>query len=215
MTAGTRLAARWRAPWRTRQPLLAVRSTVRLWGWPAGLGVALLVAACVLEAWVLPRQQEHVADLRQQVQAARARARVASQPVAARAVVADPAQQFRDTFPAARWRQQRLADLFDGAARAGLSVGRTEHRPGLEPGLGLARYRITLPVNGTYGQVRGFVRQALAADPALSLDGLRLSRAHAGQAQLQAQLQFSLWMQEPVPGPALATPVRVVRGAPP
>jgi len=215
MTALTRLTVRLRPPWRTGQLILAARSALRLWGWPALLGMLLLIAAGVLEAWVLPRQQERAADLRQQVQATRARARVASQPLAARAAVVDPAQQFRDSFPAARWRQQRLADLFDGAARAGLSVGRTEHRPGLEPALGLARYRITLPVSGTYNQVRGFVRQALAADPALSLDSLRLSRAHAGQAQLQAQLQFSLWMQEPVPGPALATPVRVVRGASP
>jgi hypothetical protein len=56
----------------------------------------------------------------------------------------------------------------------------------------LVRYRMTLPVSGTYPQVRAFVVDVLRDVPAAALDDIQLRRDAAGR--IEARVRFSLFL---------------------
>ena len=59
----------------------------------------------------------------------------------------------------------------------------------------MARYEVTLPLNGSYAAIRQTVDEALAGDRGLALDRLQLRRPSAANAELDATAVWSLWMQ--------------------
>ena len=59
----------------------------------------------------------------------------------------------------------------------------------------IARYRVTLPVSGTYRQVRRFVEGTLATLPVVALEGLRLEREGIASERLSANLQFAVMVR--------------------
>jgi hypothetical protein len=56
------------------------------------------------------------------------------------------------------------------------------------------RYQVTLPVRGTYPQIRKFVDGALAQVPALSLDGIQFERRNIGDATVDAKIKFVVYL---------------------
>jgi hypothetical protein len=54
-------------------------------------------------------------------------------------------------------------------------------------------YRVTLPVRGSYSEVRNFISAVLKDMPGASIDGLRFERKKADDAQLEAQLRLTLY----------------------
>lgn len=159
----------------------------QLWrqlGWPGAAGLLLLVLAALAWGWG-QRWDAQAALLQAEARALRAQARpvaTASAPVSL--------QQWQAALPPASARQQRLADLLEMALRLDLNTARTEHR--LASAEGLERLRVTMPVTGSYAQVRHFIASALAHDPALSLDAVKLRRASPMAAEVEAELQWSL-----------------------
>lgn len=153
-------------------------------GWPglAGLAALLLAVAAVMLG---QRWDTQAARLQDEARELRAKAR----PVAAASAPVS-VQQWQAALPASGTRQQRLADLLELAIRLDLNAARTEHR--LATAEGLERLRVTMPVTGSYAQVRRFIAAALAHDPALSLDSVKLRRTSPVAAEVDAELQWSL-----------------------
>jgi hypothetical protein len=115
--------------------------------------------------------------------------------VAAATALPVSVQQWQAALPAAAERQQRLADLLELSIRLELNGARTEHR--LSTAEGLERLRVTMPVTGSYAQVRRLISAALAHDPALSLDAVKLRRVSPMSADVDAELQWSLHGRAP------------------
>ena len=154
-------------------------------GGPGLAGLAALLLAAV--ALVLGQRWDAQATaLQAEARALRAKAR----PAAAATAVPVSVQQWQATLPASTQRQQRLADLLELSIRLDLNGARTEHR--LATSEGLERLRVTMPVTGSYAQVRRFIGAALEHDPALSLDSIKLRRLSPMSAEVDAELQWSL-----------------------
>lgn len=154
-------------------------------GWPGVAGLAALLLAAV--AIVLgQRWDAKAATLQAEAKQLRAKA----VPAAAAASAPISVQQWQASLPGSGDRQQRLADLLELAIRLDLNGARTEHR--LSTAEGLERLRVTMPLTGSYAQVRRFVSAALAHDPALSLDSIKLRRVSPMSADVDAELQWSL-----------------------
>jgi hypothetical protein len=58
----------------------------------------------------------------------------------------------------------------------------------------LERYQITLPVKGSYPQIRKFIGRLLADLPAASLDGVSFLRQKIGDTQVESQLKLTLYL---------------------
>jgi hypothetical protein len=81
------------------------------------------------------------------------------------------------------------------ARAAGLNFERGEYRPVTDGTADLVGYQITLPVRGSYPQVRRFLDRAMRHTPGLALDGITFQREDAGKA-LEAQLRFTLFLRK-------------------
>lgn len=161
------------------------RSLLKALSWPGVAGLTALLLA-VLAVVLGQRWDAQAAAL--QAEARQLRAKAA--PAAAVAAAPVSVQQWQAGLPPASDRQQRLADLLELGIRLDLNGTRTEHR--LAASEGLERLRVTMPVTGSYAQVRRFVGAALAHDPALSLDSIKLRRVSPLAADVDAELQWSL-----------------------
>ena len=179
------------------------RALVKAWRWPGIAGLSCLTLALVVGLIWLPSLEHESAALSAALTATERRAAT----LTARRLVpvtppATPAQRFREGFPAAADRQDRLAVLLTLVAKNGLDSRRSEFRLTQDRDFGLLRYTVIMPVAGPYSQVRRFLEEAQAHDPALSLDRLRLRRASTSASVVETDLTWSFFMQ---PEPESAT----------
>jgi hypothetical protein len=151
-----------------------------------GLGVLLACAGFWFSA-LQPLEAELAA---QRLAAERLQARVPYQPVSSGGR-AEELRRFQGLFP----RSDRLTDeverLHRMARAAGLELAQGEYRLERRP-VGLWAYRVTLPVGGTYPQLRDFVSAVLKDMPVASIEALRFERKRAADTQLQAQLRLTI-----------------------
>jgi hypothetical protein len=153
------------------------------------VGALLIVAALVYENAVLrPRQALLDVQLLNNEQAQRrattmrartveGEAEAKSQPALAPAVAA------------------ALRRLFDAADKAGLELDQGNYRLTEAKDAHLGLYQLSLPVFGSYPEVREFVTEALNADPALALTTIQLRRDSIDTPDLDAQLNFTLYLE--------------------
>ena len=188
------------------------RALVIAWRWPGIAGLACLTLALVVGLIWLPSLERESAALNAALRNTQRRAATWE----ARRLVpvtppATPSQRFREGFPAAADRQDRLAVLLTLAAKNGLESRRSEFRLAQDRDSGLLRYTVTLPVAGSYSQVRRFMEEAQARDPALSLDRLRLRRASTSASVVETDLTWSFFMQPEPVAEALSAPAITFR----
>jgi hypothetical protein len=93
-----------------------------------------------------------------------------------------------------------LAKLYGISQATGVELQSATYRsPEEKDGAGkkIQRYEIVLPVQGSYPQLREFLRRALAEIPVLSLDQLSLKRESRNAGAVQAELRMTLHMVRP------------------
>lgn len=84
-----------------------------------------------------------------------------------------------------------LADLHAAAQSAGIQM-RSASYQFHDTGTPLERYEISLPITGSYAQIRAFLESALAQIPVLAIDQVNFRRNAATDAQIQAEVRLSL-----------------------
>lgn len=166
---------------------LALRGAA--WPWLAALALWLLAALAWL-ALPLAQQQEArlAASLQRSTQALQA-APVAAPP-------SDDASRLaalHAVLDQGGGRAQSLARLFALAAEEGWDIAEADYRLSPQQDGGLERLQITLPLSGSYPDIRALAEALLRGMPNLSLDDLSFERDNAEAAQLAATLKLSLW----------------------
>ncbi len=166
---------------------------VRRGGVPAWLGAGCLLAALVfLGMEVLPASAQ-LADLR-----ARRVALAAQQARGPGLVVLTPAQQlarFYAGFSGGPAIPDALARLYQIATEQQLALELGEYAITREQGARLDQFRITLPVKGSYLQLRRFISAALLEQPALSLESLSVRREKVAQDMVDGRIVFLLYLE--------------------
>lgn len=92
--------------------------------------------------------------------------------------------------------EQQLQRVFTLARRHQLELLQGAYRYNRVPGEKLARYEVTLPVKGTYAQIRRFLAATLNEIPVASLDRIAFERKRAADTQVEASLRFTLFLDE-------------------
>jgi Tfp pilus assembly protein PilO len=88
-----------------------------------------------------------------------------------------------------------LAAIVQQAETCGLSLDRGNYQWSVGKSGAIAQYQLTLPVKGSYPEVRKFVDATLAAVPAAALAGITLERPNVGDAQVSADLRFVIFVR--------------------
>jgi hypothetical protein len=84
-----------------------------------------------------------------------------------------------------------LARLYAAATASGLDFKSADYRLA-ETRYRIERYTVTLPVAGSYAQVRAFLEAALADIPVLSLDHVQFRRKAPSETRLEAEVALTL-----------------------
>lgn len=180
---------------------LILRETLQRLGVPGVLGIAVFAASIVFGlAGVLPARDD-LADARQA--AARSGAVPGGASTAEQAPLSPPAPRTPaeqlDRFYAALPEQDAATDalksIYQAAAKTGITLQRGEYRLANEPGSTLARYQVVMPVRGDYGQIRGFLREALARVPHMGLEEVNFERQSIMQSHIDARIRFTVYLR--------------------
>jgi hypothetical protein len=110
----------------------------------------------------------------------------------------DPAaelERFYSRFPSVERLPGELDTLYAHAKHSRVQLLQGEYR--MAPAGGpLTAYHVTLPVRGSYPQLRQFVGRVLQDMPTTSLDALRFERKKAADAQLEAQVRLTIYLRK-------------------
>lgn len=104
--------------------------------------------------------------------------------------------EFRGRLVPLEERVQHLKTLFQVAADAGVSLMQGDYRLRPEADCDCQALQVTLPLRGTYPQVRAVVDAALAKLPALSLDEISFRRDTVKTLTVDARVRFTLYLKE-------------------
>lgn len=172
--------------------LAAATAYLRTWGTVGQACAVLLVAAGALH-WG-PTQQWH-SDAEQAFLANKSQSlAMASQRAAAAQPSGTPPE---NALPDASRFDSRLETMLGHASKAGLRLGDVTIVASSAAPPGTTQPRLELSAQGNYAAVRAFLQATLAADPALSLDQLRLSRPQVDVTDLQAHLTWTFHARAP------------------
>jgi len=165
-----------------------LNALLRRLGTPGVLGIGVLLACGGFYASALAPAQSEVRAQRLALESLRSRAPY--QPVSSSGR-AEELRRFRNLFPSASRLTDEVERVHRLARAAGLELAQGDYRLERRPA-GLWSYRVTLPVRGTYAQLRDFLGAVLKDMPVASVDALRFERKKAAESQLEAQVRLTL-----------------------
>lgn len=171
--------------------------TRRLWrdaGLPGVVGIALLSAAVLLWAWVVPQVRQQNLALAAQTRHTLAEL---SRPVTVVATTQDVLGDFYARLEPVAQRSAVLATLLQQAQAQGLSIATLQLRMDDRPHSAVQRQIVAVPLQGGYAQLRAWLADVSAQDAALSIDDMDVHRDGAQTEQVQARVTLSLWLRTP------------------
>lgn len=104
--------------------------------------------------------------------------------------------RFYQRFPSTTAAPDLLDKIYATAKTHGLSLEQGDYRWVHEDQDKLMRFEVVLPVKGSYIQVRKFVNQLMLDLPNLAVDDISFQRQRVGDAVVQSQIKFSLFLGE-------------------
>lgn len=166
---------------------------------------AVCVAAMVVWWGLLPKAQRQWAVQNQDLQTLRQQMTQAPVLTAAEAApAADPDLAFQSVLGELAEVESHVGTLLSLSQTLEMPAVTGEYKLSCEAATRLCRYRVRLPLVGSYLQIRTFVEQSLLELPFASLDELSLRREGVASGELEASLTMTLHLAYPAQGVLLA-----------
>jgi Tfp pilus assembly protein PilO len=102
------------------------------------------------------------------------------------------AQNFVERLPSPSDIPEIMASVVAIAATAGIELDRGSYDLVSADPDAISRYQMSLPVTGSYPEVRKFIEDVLAAEPAISLEKMRIERDAVTDQVIAADLMFAI-----------------------
>lgn len=164
-------------------------------GWLGAVGAMLIVFAAAFHFSAGMSLQKEIGGMRGEAERLRARYQMAiTQPNAFKPGLSQQLGTFYEFFPPSATLPDWLDRVYAAAAKRGVALERGEYKVVQERGWRLLRYQITLPVKGTYEQIRGFVADVLAEVPAAAVDEIGLKREGIDATIIEAQVKLTVFL---------------------
>lgn len=97
-------------------------------------------------------------------------------------------------FPASNRLSGELRKIYQAAERHAVQLEQAEYRVAHDSATKLVRYQISLPLKGTYTQVRKFLAAALSEIPHLALESVQFERQRVGDTALEARVMLVMFL---------------------
>jgi hypothetical protein len=96
-------------------------------------------------------------------------------------------------------RDALMGQLYSTAAAEGLALDQGEYAQLRAADTPVVRYEITLPVQGSYRQVRRFLAKVMAGEPTLALTRVAFTRNRADEDHVAVELHLVLYLRAEAP----------------
>jgi len=161
--------------------------------WPGILGLALLVIAAAVYLYQVQPKTAQLAGLKQDSASLKLRIEQAAKSGIPETSDQEELNKFYGFFSdtaLSDW----LEKLYAAAAKQKLVLEQGEYRITPSKNGNLVRYQITLPVKGSYLQIRQFVAQALTDVPVAALEDISFKREAIGAAEVETRIKLTLFL---------------------
>jgi hypothetical protein len=172
--------------WTLKRTLIKLR-------WPGVAGLALIGFTIGLMLFGVEASRQRLISLDREAAAVKMQL---GKRAAAPTVATNRSQlsNFYAFFPLTENVPELLARINRSATEHQLVLEKGEYKLARETDFRLARYQVTLPVRGDYGELRSFVNDVLEAVPSAALEELTLKREAADLPQLEGRVRFVLFL---------------------
>ena len=170
---------------------VSLRFLLACHGWPAALGILLIVAALLMQWLGVMDEQSHILDYQ-------VRKTLLRQTVVTRSGQQDAVTDIARLHAMLPATAQSAAaiDMIHAAARIdGVELLQGEYRIQHADKTSFIRYQITLPVRAGYPQLRTWLADIMNKLPALALDEISFKRNSISSDTVEARLQFTLFLK--------------------
>lgn len=172
-----------------------LRFRLRQLGWPGITGLGLLVLCLAFFVFALLPAQKRLAQVAEQTVSLREQIQNAARTMAAnRDAPAEQLVAYYQFFPTDRSSPHWLEKIYQAAQDQNIVLEQGQYRTSPDRAGPLIRYQITLPVKGTYVQLRKFLAAALNIVPVLSLDQIDFERQKIGDLNIDAKVKLTLYL---------------------
>lgn len=101
---------------------------------------------------------------------------------------------FYSFFPPSNHLADQIRKIYDAAERQSVQLEQGDYRAAKDSVGRLVRYQISLPIKGSYTQVRKFVAAVLQDLPNLSLESIQFERQRAGDPTVEAKVRLVMYL---------------------
>ena len=164
-------------------------------GWLGITGLGLLVFSAVFYLSAVKPDHARIAELQETAVSLRQHAQLT---VAQGGITATPDMPtqlnlFYQFFPPAPTKNNGLAKIYSAAQHHAIVLETGEYRYVTSPNSRLARYQITLPIKGSYLQIRSFIDEILTKIPYAAIDDVSFKRENISSPMLDARIKLTLF----------------------
>ncbi len=174
--------------------LQGLRREVDRLGTSGVVGIALVVFAVAYYFSAVRPAERALDELRAEAEKLERQFRMNGSLAAREATPTEQLATFYAFFPASATTPELLKRINSAAESKGIVLQSGEYRMQRSAGARLGRYEITLPLKGSYAQIRSFVAEVLAEVPAAVLEEVNLRRENIASARLDARVRFTVYV---------------------
>jgi len=161
-------------------------------GMPGILGLGLLAFCAAFYASTLAPQRTHLEELRLEADR-RERKRPPT-------LDEDPGYSrealgaFYSFFPPSNHLSDQIRKIYAAAERQNVQLEQGDYRASKDSAGELVRYQISLPLKGSYTQIRKFIAAVLSDLPNVSLESIQFERQRVGDPTVEAKIKLVMFL---------------------
>jgi len=165
-------------------------------GLPGMLALGLLTFNLALYFSALVPAQEKLAAMEHDIATMRDRTQSSTKAIreAAATTPQDQLAAFYKSFPSVESTPDLLQTIYRAAASSQVKLDQGAYRLVAERGNRLQSYQVTLPVKGTYPQIKSFLGRIVKDIPTLSLDSIGFQRQGIADPTISSEVKLTLYL---------------------
>lgn len=164
-------------------------------GWMGISGISLLIFSATFYFSAVVPDRTRTAELKQETASLRQRAQMslAQGGISTSNNTETQLKTFYKFFPATTEKVNVLGKIYSAAEHQNLLLETGEYRYLPDQTNTLSRYQVTLPIKGSYLQIRNFVDEILTEVPSTSVDDISFKRETVNSPVLDARIKLTLF----------------------
>jgi hypothetical protein len=163
-------------------------------GWPAAVGIALIVSAVGLQFFGVQQARSRAAEVR--AEAVAQHQRQAQRPTQDE-TASKRLATFYASLPTSDDNLEAIETIHQAAEKNGVKLVNGEYRLVRDGSARLLRYQITLPARASYPHLRAWLAEVMNAVPTAALTDISFQRDDIGSDSVVANVRLTLFLRAP------------------